>query len=221
MWCNPSGFLIFAAGAALMIAAVALGYGIQPEVAELGMDAYRARSGAAGSLSFVLFAFGFPLGVGVVAIGAARGSGTSWPRLAWFAALVMGAVSTAVLVPLVFGRSLGGGFFGAGGILILVLVLATAWFWGADRARMPAGSRTPADLKGGGYVCFAMAAWNLCGVGDMPSFALSPETMLAVGSQPFAVGQMKAIMALLVIGWALTAIGHRLALDTGGGRGHG
>lgn len=212
MWCNAPGMIIFAVGAGLMIAAVWLGYGMQPEVAKLGMDAYMARSGLMGSLGFVLFAFGFPLGVGLVAIGAMRGSGTPWRRLAWFAVLVLGGVTAAVVVPLVFGRSLGGAFFGTGGIAILILVLATTWFWGAGRARLPQGARLATDLKGGGYVCFAIAAWNLCGVGDMPSFALSPEIMMDVGSRPFAVGQMKAIMALLTVGWGLTAIGHRMAL---------
>lgn len=212
MWCNPSGMILFGVGAGLMIATVVLGYGIQPEVAKLGMDAFQAQSGVMGSLSFGLFAFGFPLGIGLVAIGAMRGGGTPWRRLLWGGALVACGVVSAALVPLLFGRSLGGAFFGAGGIIILVLVLATTWFWGANRARLPEGSRISTDLKGGGYVCFAMAAWNLCGVGDMPSFALAPETMLAVGSQPFAVGQMKAIMVLLVVGWALTALGHRAAL---------
>lgn len=211
MWCNPSGLIMFAVGAGLMIAAVALGYGIQPDVAKLGMEAYHEQSGVMGSARFVLFTFGFPLGVGIVAIGALRGGGTPWRRLVWFGALVVCGVSAAVLVPLLFGRSLGGAFFGTGGILILVLVLVTTWFWGARRAKLPQGARTSADLQGGGYVCFAMAAWNLCGVGDMPSFALAPDTMLAVGSQPFAVGQMKAIMALLVLGWALTALAYRKA----------
>ncbi len=212
MWCNPSGMIMFGVGTGLMIVAVALGYAIQPDVATLGMEAYRAEAGVMGTVAFVMFAFGFPMGIGLVAIGAMRGSGTPWRRLAWCGALVAFAVSSVVLVPLGFGRSLGGGFFGAGGILILALVLATAWFWGACRARMPQGSRISTDLKGGGYLCFAMAAWNLCGLGDMPSYALSPETMLAVASQPFAVGQMKAIMVLLVVGWALTALGHRVAL---------
>ncbi len=212
MWCTPSGMIMIAVGAGLMIAAVVLGYGIQPEMAELGMEGYQAQSGVMGSLSFVLFAFGFPLGVGITAIGAMRGGGTPWRRLLWFAALVMGGVLSAVLVPLIFGRTLGGAFFGSGGIIILVLVLITTWFWGANRARLPQGARFSEDLKGGGYICFAMAAWNLCGLGDMPSFVLSPETMLAVGSLPFAVGQMKSVMVLLLLGWALTALGQRAAL---------
>ena len=68
-----------------------------------------------------------------------------------------------------------------------------------------------ADLQGAGYLCFAISAWNLCGIGGMPSFALEPTRMLALGSRSFAVGQMKVVMALLVLGWFFTALGYRKA----------
>ncbi len=55
-------------------------------------------------------------------------------------------------------------------------------------------ARTAADLQAGGYLWFAVAAWNLCGVGGMPSFALYPQKMLSFDSQFFAVAQMKVVM---------------------------
>ena len=45
----------------------------------------------------------------------------------------------------------------------------------------------------------------------MPSFGLEPNIMLAMGSQAFAVGQMKAIMALFMLGWIFPLLGLRLA----------
>ena len=60
-----------------------------------------------------------------------------------------------------------------------------------------------------GYLCFALAAWNLCGVGVIPGMALYPEKMLALEPRFFAVAQMKAVMAFFLLGWIFTVIGIR------------
>jgi hypothetical protein len=63
------------------------------------------------------------------------------------------------------------------------------------------------DLQAIGYFCFALAAWNSCGFGSVPSFALFPEKMIALGTRDFAVGQLKSIMAFFVLGWLFTMLG--------------
>ena len=58
---------------------------------------------------------------------------------------------------------------------------------------------------------FALAAWNMCGFGGAPSFALFPEKMLTHDSQAFAIGQLKSVMAFIVLGWLFTALGFFMA----------
>ena len=43
------------------------------------------------------------------------------------------------------------------------------------------------------------------------SFAVYPEKMIALNAIPFAVGQLKAVMALFILGWIFTVLGLRRA----------
>lgn len=204
---QTGGVVVFGAGAALMVLAVILGKFFLAELQQLGMSGYEAAHGSRGALRFLLFAMGFPLGAGLAVTGAVLFAPTRPARTALFLLLaILGAIG-AVLVPLLFGTHTSPVYFGTGGVLIMLLVVATAWFWGERRARLPDSTRAAADLQGVGYLFFALAAWNLCGVGGMPGFALYPEKMLALGTHGFAVGQMKVVMAFFVLGWLFTALG--------------
>ena len=201
-------------GTAIMVASVLMGNAIREDLAGLGVDAYTGRNGLVGWLKFMFFAFGFPLGLAVGAIGGLLGTGevpTSPLRHCTFLICV---VTMSLLVPFIFGREPSSTFFGVGGYAILGLIVAAVWLWGNYRAQLPHGKRTAVDLHGAGYLCFAMGAWNLCGIGGMPSFALDPEKMLALGSRGFAIGQMKAVMVLLLLGWLFTVLGYRKALQS-------
>ena len=121
----------------------------------------------------------------------------------------------AYLVPVVFGREPDALFFGLGGYFILCLVVVILWLWRSYRVRLSKGRRLAVDLQIGGLLCFAVASWNLCGVGDMPSFALWPEKMLLLDTRGFAIGQLKSVMILLLSGWLLTAMGLFSALRVG------
>lgn len=68
------------------------------------------------------------------------------------------------------------------------------------------------DLGLLGLLCFAVAAWNLCGSAAMPSFLLMPERLAALQTLPFATGQMKSVLALLALGWVLLLIDALLAV---------
>lgn len=201
------GPLLYLAGAAMMVASVVTAQWIQPEFETSGMREFFARRGAAGVAGFMAFAFAFPIGVVVASGGALLLSERHRARLAVFILLAVVAGSSAVVVPRLFGQQHSPLFFGLGGVVILVLVALAIRYWGEHRARLAQGARGAADLQGAGYLCFALAAWNLCGVGGMPSFLVYPQQAVAFGSVDFAVGQMKAVMALLVAGWVLTVLG--------------
>lgn len=200
------GVVIFIAGAALMLAMMLLGYSIEGDLQAHGMKALEARKDPIMGL-VLLFAFGFPLGVVAMLAGALLICRENTSRV--IAAIISGAIiiSLAALVPAVFGRETGGVYFGTGGVLILVCMVVSFWYWAQYRATLSDTAKKAADFKALGYLCFGLAAWNSCGLASMPSFGLFPEIMLEQGMRPFAVGQAKAIMADFVLGWVFTAIG--------------
>jgi len=212
MQLNRLGLILFLAGVAVMIGDVVYGKFIQDEVARLGMSGLEAEQGETGLLKLLLFAFSFPLGMGLCLLGAALFGGTATSRSGRLGGLALFLILIPMFLPEIFGKQHSAGYFGLGGIAILLLVAASMWFWGKYRLRLNESTRAAADWQGLGYLAFALAAWNLCGFGSMPSFALYPEKMIALNAIPFAVGQLKAIMALFILGWIFTAIGlHRAA----------
>ena len=210
---SPARPWLFGTGFAIAVASVVTGYFIAPGLSALGISGFSARYGFIGALGFAGFAFGVPLGFAISALGAYEPARD--PRLyrLYGTVFLLGLVALAVLVPLAAGRHSGALWFGSGGWVLLLLILTTLWLWGARRATLPPGGRMAADLQGAGYVCFALATWNLCGIAAMPSFALEPERMLALESRAFAVGQTKTVMVLLLLGWLCTAWGYRKELQ--------
>jgi hypothetical protein len=207
------GLLLYLIGIAVMIGDVVYGRLIQDEVAALGIAGIRERQGDAGGLRLLAFAFLFPLGVAVSLLGAALFAGTARTPVARLASLALFVVLVPILAPGVFGIAHSPGYFGYGGMLILVLVAAAVWYWGKYRMRLNDAKREAADWQGLGYLAFALAAWNLCGFGGMPGFAVYPEKMIGLNAIPFAVGQLKAVMALFILGWVFTVLGLRRAVQ--------
>jgi len=205
---NRDGRYALGIGAIIMIASLVTGRFIQTGLGTHGHVVFTDLYGFSGWAGFLLFAFGFPLGLSISAIGLYRTSEKSWKHTIGAFVVVLVAMLSTVIIPLLFGREQSAVFFGTGGYLMLLVLLAVTWLWGKYRARLPREARAGTDLKGAGYLCFAVATWNLCGIGAMPSFALEPERMIEFGTREFATGQMKAVMVLLLIGWVLTALGY-------------
>jgi hypothetical protein len=205
------GLVLFLFGVAVMIADVVYGTQIQDEVSTLGIAGILARSGAIGGLKLLLFAFAFPVGTGLSLLGAALFGGTAQTRAGRIGGLVLLVILVPLLVPGAFGARHSPAFFGYGGMAILALVALAMWFWGKYRLRLSEVARPAADWQGLGLLAFALAAWNLCGFGGMPGFAVYPEKMIALKAVPFAVGQLKAVMALFILGWIFTVLGLRRA----------
>ena len=205
------GMLLYLFGVAVTLGDVLYGYAIQSEVAALGIEGIRAQYGDLGGIKLLLFAFLFPLGVGLSLLGAALFGGTAATRAGRLGGLVLVVVLVPILAPGLFGVQHSPNYFGYGGITILVLVVTSMWFWGQYRLRVNETMRTATDWQGLGLLAFALAAWNLCGFGGMPSFAVYPHKMIEFNAIPFAVGQLKAVMALFVLGWVFTVLGLRRA----------
>jgi hypothetical protein len=201
------GIVLFLAGLAVMVGDVVYGKLIQDEVARLGMSGLEAARGPAGLGKLLLFAFGFPLGMGLGLLGAALFGGTATSRAGRLGGLALLLILVPMFLPEILGKQHSPNYFGWGGISIMVLVAAAMWFWGVYRLRLGDAQRAAADWQGLGYLCFGLVAWNLCGFGSMPSFAVYPEKMIALDAIPFAVGQLKSIMALFILGWLFTVIG--------------
>ena len=209
------GGIVYLAGLAIMIIDVIYGKQIQTEVAALGLAGMQAKYGDGGLLKVLLFAFVFPLGVGISLLGAALFGGTAHSRAGRIGGFALLVLLAPILTPGIFGTHHSPNFFGYGGMSILVLVAAAIWYWGQYRLRLPDSMRPAADWQGLGLLAFALAAWNLCGFGGMPSFAVYPEKMIALNAIPFAVGQLKAVMALFILGWIFTVLGLRRAVQAG------
>jgi hypothetical protein len=211
---DRTGRYALAIGVLIMIASVITGNLIQAEISTYGHIEFTNLYGLSGWARFLLFAFGLPLGLGVSALGLYGTVENSWKHRVTAFVIVLFAILSAVIIPLLFGRGQSAVFFGTGGYLILLMLFAVTWLWGKYRAGLPREARAGADLKGAGYLYFAIATWNLCGIGGMPSFALEPDRMIALGTREFATGQMKTVMALLLMGWVFTALGyHRSCKD--------
>jgi hypothetical protein len=205
---NRTGRYALAIGVIIMIASVITGNFIQAEVSAYGHVEFTKLYGLSGWARFLFFAFGLPLGLGISALGLYGTGGNSWKHTVTAFVIVLFAILSALIIPLLFGRGQNAVFFGTGGYFILLMLLAVTWLWGKYRAGLPQQARAGADLKGAGYLYFAIATWNLCGIGGMPSFALEPDRMIELGTREFATGQMKTVMVLLLIGWFLTVLGY-------------
>jgi len=205
---DRTGRYALAIGVIIMIASVITGNFIQAEVSAYGHVEFTKLYGLSGWAGFLFFAFGLPLGLGISALGLSGAGENSWKHTVTAFVIVLFAILSALIIPLLFGRGQSAVFFGTGGYLILLMLLAVTWLWGKYRAGLPQEARAGTDLKGAGYLYFAIATWNLCGIGGMPSFALEPDRMIELGTREFATGQMKTVMVLLLIGWFLTALGY-------------
>ena len=211
-----AGVLIFFVGLALMALSAVMGKVLQSRFFEVGMTGFQQDHGLAGMVLAMAFFFSFPVGLVICLMGAVTMSRSLTGRIWPFALLAIPGIAVVILVPMVFGRGLSASYFGIGGVSILMLSAATIYYWGVYRSRQPGSRHAALDLQAIGYLCFALAAWNICGFGSVPSFALFPEKMIALGSRDFAVGQLKSIMAFFVLGWLFTMLGFFKASRAGG-----
>jgi len=204
---NTKSRILFYSGIILMISTVVLGEFIQDSVKTLGMKVYMEAGPAENKFFMLFFAFGFPLGVGLVMVASIMSGLGSKSTVRWFLAAAITGVLLTFLIHGLLGPSHSPLYFGAGGVIIMVLIIMYAWYWSAYRAGLDDKLHRASDFQAMGYLSFALAAWNLCGVGSIPGMAMYPEKMLAFEPRFFAVAQLKVVMAFFVLGWLFTVIG--------------
>lgn len=202
------GAIILITGIILMIISVVTGKLLVPVIKEIGLIQYLSENGPKATYIFTLFSAGFPIGSGISIVGAAILSDANRKRIWWYAWLLILAALIISLIPRIFGGDHSPGYFGIGGILIILLFLSFSWFWSRNRHKLDTKSQIAADLKMAGYFFFLLAGWELCGLGGIPFLVLYPEKLLEFNTLPFAVAQTKLIMALFIIAWIFTAIGY-------------
>src|SRR4030065_584255 len=144
------GGIVYLAGLAIMIGDVIYGKQIQTEVAALGLAGIQAKYGDAGGLKLLLFAFMFPLGVGISLLGAALFGGPAHSRAGRIGGIALLVVLVPILTPGIFGTQHSPNYFGYGGMTILALVAAAMWFWGQYRMHLPDAMRPAAGWPGAG-----------------------------------------------------------------------
>lgn len=193
------GWFVFWIGAIYMLGLGWLySWWMVPAANEVGVEA------SSGLLGF-MWALSVPLGVFIVAIGAALIAGVE-RRVFWLFILLLVVFTawrivgtTSQMVPALFG--LGGG-------LITLFFLGSAWHWAMIRPNLSGPGKTGSDLRMVGNVFFVVAAWDLCGIFGMANYVLRPELadMFAVplGS---TINSASGVLVLLVLGWGFTYFG--------------
>ncbi len=203
---------LWISGLVLIVLSLTVGKLIEGQLAATGMPELSDGDLYGVEVIPLFFAFAFPLGLSLCAAAAIHSHpGGTFGRIAVIAIGVL-TVSAPVLVPFLLGRELISYHFGVGGFAITLAALSCFWLLGRLRSLVPGPMISVVDLTIVGLLCFAAAAWNLCGSAAMPSFLLMPERLMELDSLPFAIGQMKSVLALTLLGWLLLVAAAALAV---------
>jgi len=214
---SGASLLLWCVGVLCMAAAIGFGAQVEGQLQQHPLGYLDPGQPLLRQVAPWLFAFSFPVGLVLCALATRLPLGRGRPG-AWVLVAAAGLlVAAPVLVPGLAGRASAPGFFGTGGVTIALCAAATFLVLGRLRRTLPVAARGPLDLLVWGLACFAVAAWILCGTAAMPSHLLSPETVLRLGTLPFAIGQMKTVQALLALGWVLVLLAALAALRRGQG----
>ncbi|MDI1478817.1 hypothetical protein [Polyangium sp. y55x31] len=152
---------------------------------------------------FVVWVFSFPLAGALVLMGAALRRTRLPVALAIGLPFAFYGLTVAVGLALTFPGVVPG-FFGAGGVINAVCILATLYLCAASiRRERP----WPGLLRGVGYLSLAAAAWFTCGVFSTPGAVV----LVQLGPDPAVVTDLAhKLMLLWVLGWTSTALGFAL-----------
>ena len=168
-----------------------------------------------GCLLLLYLTAGLPLGAILLAAGGARLHSTDragrvlLPLLAVLLILFMFDV-----VRLEADWNIPSLVFGIMGSLFIVLFLAQVWHWARRRPSLESQRRRVADWQLGAGVCFFGGAWQACGLAGPPGFALYPEIVQKLGSQPFVRGQVFAVEFFMALGFVFLLLAMRAEMRT-------
>jgi hypothetical protein len=198
------GWVVFLIGALYMLGMGWLySWWMVPATREIGPE------NLSGAVAFI-WALSAPLGSILVVVGAALMAQVE-RRLFWL--LIAGSLLLTVWRVIGTTSQLLPALFGIGGGLITLFFLGSVWNWARMRPTLSGPERTGSDLRMVGYVFYVIAAWDLCGLLGIGNFVLRPdlaqEFNVPLGS---TINAASTILVLLVLGWAFTFFGQRMAL---------
>ena len=198
------GWVVFGIGALYMLGMGWLySWWMVPATREIGPE------NLSGAVAFI-WALSAPLGSILVVVGAALMAQVE-RRLFWL--LIVGSLFLTAWRVIGTTSQLLPALFGIGGGLITLFFLGSVWNWARMRPALSGPERTGSDLRMVGYVFYVIAAWDLCGLLGIGNFVLRPdlaqEFAIPLGS---TINAASTILVLLVLGWAFTFFGQRMAL---------
>lgn len=165
----------------------------------LNTHSFSEVAGTAWNLEGALFrtwAFAVPLGSLLAVIGALVY--VKAPKAFTWA---LGIAFPVIVIPTIMvlsTRYYPGGFYGVGGILILLLFFSLVWLWMKKYAGKDQSERIAGSLKLVGYLFWVTASWYLCG--DTAKLHLKAFEGMSVPSPT-------ETMVFLVLGWFFIALG--------------
>lgn len=93
---------------------------------------------------------------------------------------------------------------------ILILLPTAISYWARRRAALSGSLAAIADLNLLGYMFFAFATWNVCGLGSVARI-LHPEQVQSLGTQAIINTQMTKIVIEFALAWLFICLAQRKA----------
>jgi len=210
-------YLLWFTGFVLLVCSIILGYNISDAVKQSGLLAFQHANPPFNSILFFSFAFFFPVGILFLFVGGIKLCHKQGLRLIVFIVLALLLSLIMLSWPAIVGRTMLPMYFGFSGLIMLSLIMLVIWQWAHYRHRASHGIRRALDFKALGYFCFALAAWNTCGMLSLPGYGIYPDVFQQQFNYNFIVGQAKVIMLYFILAWLFTFIGMRIAWKASSG----
>lgn len=202
------GWAFMAGGAGIILAGMAVGLQTSSLMMQGGPAGYWAgfHSGR-----FIFFSLSYPIGLALGLVGASLVAGLRGGRF-W---VLVGAAAVSVYgVSPQYSFIISGPhpwFFGLNGGLITAFLFVIFISWAKDRPWLSGRSGATADLRLISHLCFGVAAWQMCGLGGFPVWALHPEKVIGIDTLPVAINVTAKASIYLTIGFFFSGLAQFLA----------
>lgn len=157
-----------------------------------------------GAAKTITWMFSFQLGVIFTLLGVTQVRGISKSTRWW---IVGGSLLWLIIagVPNIPGPFRW--FYALGGATVLILIFLTILYWSKVQENIVSNNNIPAILRLIGYSFFALASWDVCGLGTT-GFMLHPEKAVEYGTEPLLITQTTKIMLEFLFAWVFTFVSH-------------
>lgn len=197
------GVLMVAGGLLLVLSVPIIIILFREELAKQNPRALLTMWYGAGGLALLYLTAGLPLG----AILLAAGGSSLYPASESARRVLLPLLGIYLVyfayhaIRLMIDLHLPFGLFAVTGFIFIALFLTLVGVWARKRPRLKPYRQRIVDLQLGAGLCFFSSAWQSCGLGGAPGFAMYPEIMQKIGNQSFVAGQAFAVKFFIVIGF--------------------